>query len=83
MTAPRRSSSDFVVRALTISVSVLIVVSGLSLIIVELFYPAQDTSGAVRGIGDIINTVVGALIGYLAGRAPGVRAARKDDEPSD
>jgi hypothetical protein len=80
VTTPTRSTADFVVRTLTISVAVLIVASGLCLILVELLAPGEhDTAEAVRGVSDIINTVVGALIGYLAGLA---RGARKDDPPA-
>jgi hypothetical protein len=80
----RRSTADFVIRALTISVSVLIVGTGLSLIVVEIFLPQNPNTGnAARGVGDIINTVVGALIGYLAGRAPGRSSPKDSDGGSD
>lgn len=74
----KRNTADFVIRLLAISASLLIVITGLSLIVTEIFFPANDTSGAARGVADIINTVVGALIGYLAG----VSRSSPKDPPS-
>jgi hypothetical protein len=39
-----------------------------TLIISEIFSPDTDTSGAARQVADIINTLIGLMAGFLAGR---------------
>lgn len=47
-----------------------VVVGGTSAIIaVELLYPDQDTTGATRAVSGIVNTLIGLLAGFLAGKA--------------
>jgi hypothetical protein len=63
----RRSTADTVLLLLAGSTAFIIIASGLAIILSLFLHPDADLTTAARGIGDLINTLVGALIGYLAG----------------
>lgn len=80
----RRSTADTVLLLLAGATAFIIVASGAAIILSSLVHPDTDVTAAARGIGDLINTLVGALIGYLAGSR--VRKAPPDpgqDDPTD
>lgn len=70
--SPHRSTADVVLLLLAGSTAFIIVASGLAIILAQFVHPEADLATAAAGIGDLVNTLVGALIGYLAGsRAKG------------
>ena len=46
-----------------------IVVAIIGIIVAELRYPGTDTFPLVKVVSGIITTIVGALLGFIAGRA--------------
>jgi hypothetical protein len=77
-----RSTADVLVMMLATTVCVAIIVGEVGIVIIEAVNPETDTSTAGGAIGDIINTLVGMVAGYLAGRTEVARIRRKreDDE---
>lgn len=63
-----RSTTDLLVLLIagTIATAVLLVVVGVT--ILEIVDSSIDTAGAAALIGQILNTLVGLLAGFLAGR---------------
>jgi hypothetical protein len=47
----------------------LVVVGGVAtIVVVEILHPQTSTDAAVASINDIVNTLIGLLAGFLAGR---------------
>lgn len=67
---PRLSVSDLIALILTVTVAITVVLTTLALVVTRLFNPEADLSNAADAIGRIVGTLVAALVGYMAGRAP-------------
>ena len=78
-----RPAGEIVILILAGCVGVLILTTGIGLILAAIFHPEEDTAEAARGIADIINTIVGALIGYLAGSRTKAVVEEPEDEPKE
>jgi hypothetical protein len=66
-----RSTIDVVVILLTITIGAAIIMSILGVLILKLRDPGMDVKGASSVVGNILTTVVGALVGFIGGRATG------------
>lgn len=66
-----RSTIDIVVILLTAVVGLVLVLTVLGVLIVKVFRPEIDTSRAGEVIANITTTIVGALVGFIGGRATG------------
>lgn len=64
-----RPTSELVVLVLATTVAVLLVASVVFVGVLEITHPDADTSGAISSITNTITLLVGAVVGYLAGRA--------------
>lgn len=63
-----RSTGDLLVLMVTMTVCISIMASGATIVIVELSNPQTDTEAGLRTITGIINTMIGLLAGFLAGK---------------
>jgi hypothetical protein len=66
-----RATIDVVVILLTMTIGVAIVMSIIGVLILKLRDPGMDVKGASSVVGNILTTVVGALVGFIGGRATG------------
>jgi len=66
-----RSTLDIVVILLTAMVSLTIVLSAMGIIVMRMTHPNVDVQKGADVIGNVIQTVVGALVGFIGGRAVG------------
>ena len=66
-----RSSIDVVVIILTCTIAGTLVVSIIGLVIMKLIHPEADTSRGAEAVSNIVTTIVGALVGFIGGRATG------------
>lgn len=64
-----RGTSDWLVLLVAGTICLVVVGTSGALIYAALFHPEADSSPAAAQIGDIINTLVGLLAGFLAGKA--------------
>jgi len=71
VTPKRRSAIDLVVIMLTATVGLMLVLSVIGVFILRLKYPDADTSRAAEAVAGLIQTIVGALVGFIGGRATG------------
>jgi glycopeptide antibiotics resistance protein len=76
-----RPAGEIVILILASAAGLLIVTSGVSMLLVFLFRPEENLAAVASGIGDVINTIVGALIGYLAGTT--MKKEPDDKDPPD
>jgi hypothetical protein len=66
-----RPTIDVVVILMTILVGVVLIMSTLGILVVRIMTPEADVSGGAAAVGNILTTVVGALVGLIGGRAAG------------
>lgn len=80
VTHTRRSTTDIVVIIFALMISVLMVILGLGLIYVKMKMPSLDIKSASELFGNVVTTVVGALVGFIGGRATGKYEAMNGKE---
>jgi hypothetical protein len=76
-TRPRlrdRSTGDLLVLMIAGTVCFAVLATGAAIFAAELINPDVDTSGPSGQVGDVINTLIGLLAGFLAGRTDAVKA---------
>jgi hypothetical protein len=76
-----RPAGEIVILILASAAGLLIVATGISMVVVFLFRPTENLAAMANGIGNVINTIVGALIGYLAGTT--MKKGPDDKDPPD
>ena len=62
-----RPTSDVIVLILTFTVCFVIIADLVFLIFLSLHQPDKDLGEFSRNVGDIVNVLIGAVVGYLAG----------------
>jgi len=73
-----RPTGDLMVLMVATTVCGSVVLGGAAVILVTLLRPDIDVTNAARNIADLLNTLIGLLAGFLAGRTDAnVTAARK------
>jgi uncharacterized membrane protein YdjX (TVP38/TMEM64 family) len=68
---PINTMTDFVVFAFVSLVVGVILVAVVSVSIIEIVNPQTDTSPIVSSLLDIVTTLIGALVGFIAGKGSG------------
>jgi len=63
-----RPTGELMVLMVAFTVCGSVVVGGGAIIVLAVFQPSVDTSSAARNIADLLNTLIGLLAGFLAGR---------------
>lgn len=63
-----RSTGDLLVMLIAATVCFCVLASGATVALLAFIHPEVDTSTAVGTISDVINTLIGLLAGFLAGR---------------
>jgi hypothetical protein len=71
VTSAKRSTIDLVVIMLTATVGLTIVFAAFGTIIGKVINPSLDVTRAAEIIAGTIQTVMGALVGFIGGRATG------------
>jgi len=68
-----------VVLAIIGIVGAILILSAVSIVIIELIHPDTDTEPIVRVEGEILGVLVGALVGFVGGRATGRNEAKNGE----
>ncbi len=76
-----RSTVDVVIILLTTMVALVLILGTIGIVIGKLTHPTQDFAGSERVVGNIVTTVVGALVGFVGGRATGRMEEAKSNGP--
>jgi len=71
VTPKRRSAIDLVVIMLTATVGLMLLLSVVGVFVLRFTHPEVDTSRAGETVANIVTTIVGALVGFIGGRATG------------
>ena len=64
-----RDTGDLMVLIIASTICGIVIFSSVGSFIFKLFYPDEDINKTFVLIADILNTLIGLLAGYLAGRA--------------
>ncbi len=76
-----RTTGDLLVLMVAATVCTSVVLGGASLVLIELWDPDQDTEAGLRTVTGIINTLIGLLAGFLAGRTGATLSQQREEEP--
>lgn len=74
-----RSTAELVVLALTLTVCIVILGFVAFILVLSVHRPSVELAEVARNISDVINVLIGALVGYLAG----TRQSKKDRDDGD
>ena len=66
-----RSTIDLVVIMMTGSVGIVLFLTVLGIIAMKLIHPNADVSRGAEALTNVTTTIVGALVGFIGGRATG------------
>lgn len=77
-----RGTPDLIIIWLAAIVGFVVILGTLGAIVWKILDNDADISGVVRRLGDLVNTLVGAVVGYLAGRGV-IPAAGDNPGPED
>jgi hypothetical protein len=72
-----RTTGDLLILVIASTVCFSVLASGMALFIVTLLYPEEDTSQGFHAVSDVINTLIGLLAGFLAGRTDATLGKQK------
>lgn len=64
-----RSTIELMVLIMTLTVCGALLLAGAAIVTVELLNPEADTSAVINNMSDILSTILGGLLGLLAGRS--------------
>lgn len=74
-----RPTSDLIVIFLAGMIGVAVLLGVLGLIALKIAQPDEDIDTSVKVVGDILTVALGAVVGFVGGRAVGANESR--DEP--
>lgn len=72
-----KPTGDLMVLMIATTVCSSVFVGGAALVALAIFRPDLDTSNFARNIADLLNTLIGLLAGFLAGRTDANVTANK------
>jgi uncharacterized membrane protein HdeD (DUF308 family) len=76
-----RPTGDILILSLTLTVCFSLIASGLVVAIIAFVHPNKDLSLWVSRITGIINTMIGVIAGFLAGRTEMTSRKNSEEEP--
>lgn len=68
-----RSTTDLLILLIAFTICFSVLAAGATVAIIEILHPEVDTTIAFKSIQDVINTLIGLLAGFLAGRTEATR----------
>lgn len=63
---PIKTMPDFIVFCFISVVVIILLLATTGIILIAIFDPERDQSTAIKVLGNVLTTLVGALLGYLA-----------------
>lgn len=70
-----RATTDLMILMVSGTICCAIIIAIISIGVIEVVHPETDTNDAAIALGAVLNTLVGLLAGYLAGRTQRQQAA--------
>lgn len=75
----RRSTTEIVVLFFTFLICVVMIITIVGVMLAKFIHPDMDLSKAGDAVNGMINTIIGALVGFISGRAYGKREQEEKD----
>ena len=72
-----RTTGDLLILVIASTVCFSVLASGAALFVVTLWVPDRDTTAGFHAISDVVNTLIGLLAGFLAGRTDATLAKQR------
>lgn len=69
MKLSERPTPDLVVMFLAGVVGLIMLITTLAVIFIAIYQPTVDDSKVIQRIGTLVSNLIGAIIGYMAGRS--------------
>jgi hypothetical protein len=66
---PRRPATELMLLMVTGTVCVLLLLFAIGITAIEVTHPESDTGKGIQALSTVISTLLGAILGLLAGRA--------------
>jgi hypothetical protein len=79
----RRSTAEILVLTVTVTICIGLIFSGGALIVYEFVNPGVDSRAAAQLLAGVVNTLIGLVAGFLAGRVDQAGNGSKNQPPSD
>jgi hypothetical protein len=79
----RRSTGDVLVLLIASTVCIGVLAGGAALVTIELVHPSTDSTFALKALQDTVNTLLGLVAGFLAGRTYGARGETDEAGETD
>jgi hypothetical protein len=76
-----RSTGDILIIMIAFTICFAVLAAGAAVALIELVHPEVDTTASVGIISDVINTLIGLLAGFLAGRTDATQRAQLQTKP--
>lgn len=73
-----RPTGDLLILLIGSTICATVLLAGLTIGIIELINPEEDTSTVISILSDVINTLIGLLAGFVAGRTDSQRPPLPD-----
>jgi len=80
---PIANMSDFVVFAFVSIVTIILLTATVGLFIDAIIDPDGDRSSLISALADICTTLIGALVGFIAGKGQGHAEAQERQDAKD
>lgn len=75
-----RPTADLVVLYLAGVVGTILIITTLAVIFIALFHPQADEGRVIQRIGTLVSNIIGAIIGYMAGRGVTTSSGAEHDD---
>lgn len=75
-----RSTADTLILMIAGTICVAILIATIGVFVIRVYEPKVDLSGLVGNLNDVINTLIGIMAGFLAGKQSNRRKKDDDDE---
>jgi hypothetical protein len=80
----QRSTPDLIVIMFAVIIAFVVLVAVIGGIILRITSPNADIDNLIGWAGDLTNTLIGAVVGYIAGKgAVAVNGSKRPSEPND
>ena len=78
-----RPTGDLLMLVIVGTVSFSVLASGTALFLITILVPDRDTQAGFHALGDVINTLIGLLAGFMAGRTDTVLARQRYSQATE
>lgn len=79
----RRSTTDLLLLTIAATICLAVLVALVGILVIEFHNPAENLSATLGNLNDVVNTLIGLLAGFLAGRTDSTTRRRRDREEGD